>query len=104
MQCDFQSELEEEDRSIVANEAEAGEILLVEPKVGLGIESSSANNDSTHHYGFCAICLNTIVLQETALVKGCEHAYWFVLLSTSLLLYSFTIFHFYLLAGLLDDL
>lgn len=69
------SELMEEDRSIVANEAEAGEILLVEPKVGLGIESSSANNDSTHHYGFCAICLNTIVLQETALVKGCEHAY-----------------------------
>ncbi|CAK9142030.1 unnamed protein product [Ilex paraguariensis] len=30
------------------------------------------------HHGFCAICLCKIVLQETALVKGCEHAYWFV--------------------------
>ncbi|RAL43163.1 hypothetical protein DM860_009945 [Cuscuta australis] len=27
------------------------------------------------HHGMCAICLNKIVLQETALVKGCEHAY-----------------------------
>ena len=31
-----------------------------------------------NHGGICAICLNLIVLQETALVKGCEHAYWFV--------------------------
>ncbi|KAK2641086.1 hypothetical protein Ddye_022849 [Dipteronia dyeriana] len=30
------------------------------------------------HGGVCAICLDKIVLQETALVKGCEHAYWFV--------------------------
>ncbi|KAK6141524.1 hypothetical protein DH2020_024734 [Rehmannia glutinosa] len=28
-----------------------------------------------NHHGVCAICLNKIVLQETALVKGCEHAY-----------------------------
>ncbi|KAI9195197.1 hypothetical protein LWI28_012619 [Acer negundo] len=27
------------------------------------------------HGGVCAICLNKIVLEETALVKGCEHAY-----------------------------
>ncbi|KAI3723758.1 hypothetical protein L2E82_35515 [Cichorium intybus] len=27
------------------------------------------------HHGVCAICLNKIALQETALVKGCEHAY-----------------------------
>ncbi|CAK8565348.1 unnamed protein product [Lathyrus sativus] len=27
------------------------------------------------HGGICAICLEVIVLQETALVKGCEHAY-----------------------------
>ncbi|KAF6153054.1 hypothetical protein GIB67_034776 [Kingdonia uniflora] len=26
--------------------------------------------------GTCAICLDSIPLQETALVKGCEHAYW----------------------------
>ncbi|CAA7039844.1 unnamed protein product [Microthlaspi erraticum] len=28
-----------------------------------------------NHGGCCAICLNTIPLQETAMVKGCEHAY-----------------------------
>ncbi|KAL0459132.1 UNVERIFIED_CONTAM: hypothetical protein Slati_0540400 [Sesamum latifolium] len=28
-----------------------------------------------NHHGVCAICLNKIVLQETALVKGCEHGY-----------------------------
>ncbi|KAJ8543852.1 hypothetical protein K7X08_025470 [Anisodus acutangulus] len=28
-----------------------------------------------NHHGDCAVCLNKIVLQETALVKGCEHAY-----------------------------
>lgn len=28
-----------------------------------------------NHHGICAICLNKIELQETALVKGCEHAY-----------------------------
>lgn len=28
-----------------------------------------------NHGGVCAICLDEIVLQETALVKGCEHAY-----------------------------
>ncbi|XP_038901113.1 E3 ubiquitin-protein ligase RNF13 isoform X2 [Benincasa hispida] len=27
------------------------------------------------HDGACAICLNKIALQETALVRGCEHAY-----------------------------
>jgi len=32
----------------------------------------SADED---HHGDCAICFNKIVLQETALVKGCEHAY-----------------------------
>ena len=31
-----------------------------------------------NHGGICAVCLNQIVLEETALVKGCEHAYWFV--------------------------
>lgn len=31
-----------------------------------------------NHHGTCAICLSKIVLEEAALVKGCEHAYWFV--------------------------
>lgn len=30
---------------------------------------------SENHHGFCAICLDKILLEETALVKGCEHAY-----------------------------
>ena len=43
--------------------------------------------------GVCAICLDSIQLQETALVKGCEHAYWFVLL-----------FSFFLFIMLIDGL
>ncbi|PIN06509.1 hypothetical protein CDL12_20942 [Handroanthus impetiginosus] len=35
----------------------------------------SNNINISNHHGVCAICLNKIVLQETALVKGCEHAY-----------------------------
>ncbi|KAJ1695701.1 hypothetical protein LUZ63_012399 [Rhynchospora breviuscula] len=38
-------------------------------EIGCGDESGSVD------FGFCAICLEKIVLQETALVKGCEHAY-----------------------------
>lgn len=40
-----------------------------------------------NHGGCCAICLDTIPLQETAMVKGCEHAYWYVLLVTALVLF-----------------
>lgn len=47
-------------------------------------EVVSSNEESRHpetsladenHHGVCAVCLNKIALQETALVKGCEHAY-----------------------------
>ncbi|KAK4419624.1 hypothetical protein Salat_2375300 [Sesamum alatum] len=38
-----------------------------------GCDANSIN--ITNHHGDCAICLNKIVLQETALVKGCEHGY-----------------------------
>lgn len=34
------------------------------------------------HGGVCAVCLDKIALQDTALVKGCEHAYWFVQLKS----------------------
>jgi hypothetical protein len=40
----------------------------------LGCEADGINSSANHH-GFCAICLDKIVLQDTALVKGCEHAY-----------------------------
>ncbi|GAB2277076.1 hypothetical protein Dimus_011785 [Dionaea muscipula] len=42
--------------------AEEGEALRI---TGIG----------DHHHGLCAICLDKIVLQDTAIVKGCEHAY-----------------------------
>ncbi|KAF7120861.1 hypothetical protein RHSIM_Rhsim13G0210600 [Rhododendron simsii] len=35
------------------------------------VEQVSCEN----HHGTCAICLSKIVLEEAALVKGCEHAY-----------------------------
>ncbi|XP_051134627.1 uncharacterized protein LOC127253873 [Andrographis paniculata] len=37
-------------------------------------EVSQGGNDANSH-SFCAICLNKIVLQDIALVKGCEHSY-----------------------------
>lgn len=43
------------------------------------MEMESKVDNCDNHGGVCAICLDEIVLQETALVKGCEHAYWFVL-------------------------
>lgn len=50
----------------------------------VGDQSENGSEEENHpvgfgnHGGVCAICLDKIVLQETALVKGCEHAYWFV--------------------------
>ena len=41
-------------------------------------EETSRVGCENNHHGICAVCLNKIVLQETALVKGCEHAYWYV--------------------------
>jgi hypothetical protein len=43
---------------------------------------NGSEKEENHSVGFgthgaiCAICLDKIALQETALVKGCEHAYW----------------------------
>ncbi|CAI9094770.1 OLC1v1030564C3 [Oldenlandia corymbosa var. corymbosa] len=67
--------MEEEAKSSLVLEGGGIEIVSMEPKVGSGLDSSRVDTDNSQHYGFCAICLNTIVLQETALVKGCEHAY-----------------------------
>ncbi|KAL4298886.1 hypothetical protein AHAS_Ahas17G0045700 [Arachis hypogaea] len=38
-----------------------------------GVEGGGGNH--VHREGLCAICLDKILLQDTALVKGCEHAY-----------------------------
>ncbi|CAH9115473.1 unnamed protein product [Cuscuta epithymum] len=46
-----------------------------------GVVNNTSAPDETpqdecdNHHGICAICLRMIPLQETALVKGCEHAY-----------------------------
>ncbi|KAL3498244.1 hypothetical protein ACH5RR_040976 [Cinchona calisaya] len=69
----WRSEMKKQKSSITGP---AEEMTSMVTQLGVGCESiSSANNDSYHHYGVCAICLNKIMLQETALVKGCEHAY-----------------------------
>eukprot|EP00262_Sarcandra_glabra_P002263 TRINITY_DN1252_c0_g1_i1.p1 TRINITY_DN1252_c0_g1~~TRINITY_DN1252_c0_g1_i1.p1 ORF type:complete len:235 (+),score=37.32 TRINITY_DN1252_c0_g1_i1:258-962(+) len=39
-----------------------------------GIDCATSSEMADGH-GFCAICLEKIPIQETALVKGCEHAY-----------------------------
>ncbi|KAK9125047.1 hypothetical protein Scep_013893 [Stephania cephalantha] len=40
------------------------------------LSSTSSSLSSTSSSSCCAICLEKIELQEIALVKGCEHAYW----------------------------
>jgi hypothetical protein len=41
-------------------------------------KSEIEENGCGNHGGICAICLDKIELLETALVKGCEHAYWYI--------------------------
>ncbi|OAY82059.1 hypothetical protein ACMD2_01675 [Ananas comosus] len=41
----------------------------------MGGADSGATAAEGVDFGLCAICLEKILLQETALVKGCEHAY-----------------------------
>ncbi|KAM3303613.1 hypothetical protein P3S67_014643 [Capsicum chacoense] len=51
--------------------------LSIQPqnKMKTTAEETKKVGCKTDHHGICAVCLNKIVLQETALVKGCEHAY-----------------------------
>ncbi|XP_071709229.1 uncharacterized protein [Rutidosis leptorrhynchoides] len=60
---DFQSDQEDEKKEVVACRSEGNQNRNNHKGEGLlGDEN-------------CAICLNKIALEETALVKGCEHAY-----------------------------
>jgi len=59
---------------------EIGDLSIIEQQaVGVMEEveclASSSSSDNIANEGVCAICLDAICLQETALVKGCEHAY-----------------------------
>ncbi|MCE3049726.1 hypothetical protein HAX54_045602 [Datura stramonium] len=51
--------------------------LFIEPqnKMKSTAEETHRVGCENNHHGICAVCLDKIVLQETALVKGCEHAY-----------------------------
>ncbi|XP_028798484.1 uncharacterized protein LOC114753945 [Neltuma alba] len=49
--------------------------LSLKDKSEMRSEAEILQVGSENHGGICAICLDKIVLQETALVKGCEHAY-----------------------------
>lgn len=49
--------------------------LSIQIEKGSSGVNVNVNENGNDHHGVCAICLNQIVLQETALVKGCEHAY-----------------------------
>ncbi|KAL2535917.1 RING/U-box superfamily protein [Forsythia ovata] len=53
---------------------EKGTCTAAPEKINQVVCKTNNINYTTHH-GLCAICLNKIVLEETALVKGCEHAY-----------------------------
>jgi len=53
------------------------DVVCVQSEKGTEAEIHKVGSYGSHG-GICAICLDKIVLQETALVKGCEHAYWFV--------------------------
>lgn len=54
------------------------EMRRINAKSSMVCESCGMNGDGLHNFGDCAICLNRMMLQETALVKGCQHAYWSV--------------------------
>ncbi|OIW02816.1 hypothetical protein TanjilG_29592 [Lupinus angustifolius] len=54
------------------------QLLLIHDLHDLSLKPQSemaARECEKQHEGICAICLDKIVLQEMALVKGCEHAY-----------------------------
>lgn len=44
-------------------------------EVAVGAVATSSGDRVAADCGVCAICLDRIALQETALVKGCDHAY-----------------------------
>ncbi|XP_042483576.1 uncharacterized protein LOC122063955 [Macadamia integrifolia] len=52
--------------------------LLIQEQVCDGVKEIDCGMSSlvvSENHGFCAICLEKIALEETALVKDCEHAY-----------------------------
>ncbi|KAG8388946.1 hypothetical protein BUALT_Bualt02G0178100 [Buddleja alternifolia] len=63
-----------QDLEILDQSEKKGSCTSAQEEINQGVCDTN-NININHHHGVCAICLNKIVLQETALVKGCEHAY-----------------------------
>ncbi|KAI3776030.1 hypothetical protein L1987_45790 [Smallanthus sonchifolius] len=51
------------------------QLITAFPDLSIHVQDCDPAKEDENHHGVCAICLNKIALQETALVKGCEHAY-----------------------------
>ncbi|MBA0574549.1 hypothetical protein Goshw_002916 [Gossypium schwendimanii] len=49
--------------------------LSIQDQIEVKKKGAVVEEGCENHSGICAICLDKIILQETALVKGCEHAY-----------------------------
>ncbi|CAL4972093.1 unnamed protein product [Urochloa decumbens] len=49
--------------------------LPIDKSAVAAASGSGSGGDRVADFGVCAICLDKIALQETALVKGCDHAY-----------------------------
>ncbi|KAL3828698.1 hypothetical protein ACJIZ3_017500 [Penstemon smallii] len=62
------------DFSIQEQSEMKGDCTAAQEDTNQGECSANSSNNYNHHLD-CAICFNKILLQETALVKGCEHAY-----------------------------
>ncbi|KAE8735537.1 Detected protein of confused Function [Hibiscus syriacus] len=52
------------------------DLSLIDQNQEMKNKEAVSEESCQSHGGICAICLDKIVLQETALVKACEHAYW----------------------------
>nr|XP_043634715.1 uncharacterized protein LOC122605823 [Erigeron canadensis] len=51
------------------------EVVVVVSSCQENRDGKKDGDPNENHHGLCAICLNKIALEDTALVKGCEHAY-----------------------------
>ncbi|KAI7752159.1 hypothetical protein M8C21_018908 [Ambrosia artemisiifolia] len=56
-------------------EIDGQQLLTAFPHLSIHPQEVVSGCSDENHDGICAICLNKIALQDTALVKGCDHAY-----------------------------
>ncbi|CAO2195915.1 unnamed protein product [Urochloa humidicola] len=61
--------------SSAAASSSSSEGFVLDKAAAAAASGSGSGGDRVADCGVCAICLDKIALQETALVKGCDHAY-----------------------------